>query len=222
MKRIASCEKGERAKRIASDWQAYTEEEFHEHGMDWEGATKVVISETPPGLIIRRTDLARVQKAFNRVSEALQFHNGTLEIGWTFDGNAVKAAEPVADYPEVLQLVQNVTTEFGYSMVNKRLNVSCLRYVKGSKIGTHRDRDIYDENIFGCILKNTSDRCLEFLEYTGDDVQRYVLKEEPGICFLQNKEARHVWYHGIPHLNRGERISITWRWFKERLSEWAT
>ena len=36
---------------------------------------------------------------------------------------------------------------------------------------------------------------------------------QAGCCFLQQHEARYQWIHGVPELHRGERLSVTWRWF---------
>mmetsp|Transcript_92623 Transcript_92623/g.297596 ORF Transcript_92623/g.297596 Transcript_92623/m.297596 type:complete len:124 (+) Transcript_92623:508-879(+) len=101
-------------------------------------------------------------------------------------------------------------------MVNLRLNVSCLLYSPGHGIPWHCDRRyVYEKEVYGCVLLNSSDCALEFHERAkgGSLSQRYVIDESPGVCFAQRDTARFVWKHGVPPLSSGERLSVTWRWF---------
>lgn len=48
---------------------------------------------------------------------------------------------------------------------------------------------------------------------SNSDVSFPVPGLQAGCCFLQQHEARYQWIHGVPELHRGERLSVTWRWF---------
>lgn len=43
--------------------------------------------------------------------------------------------------------------------------------------------------------------------------------EVPGVCFRQRGPARYKWLHGLEPITRGERISVTWRWFTDEALE---
>ena len=129
-----------------------------------------------------------------------------------------KAALPLSGFPRLRDMVSGVMKMLDCSkpLDEHRLNVSCLLYSAGNYIPCHTDRPhIYRDVVFGCVLFNTSDSVLEFhtTDFCGRPTQRYMIHEEVGCCFLQQNDARYSWKHGVPPLSRGERISVTWRWF---------
>ena len=69
------------------------------------------------------------------------------------------------------------------------------------------------DEVYGAILKNTSAQRLHFKRQTSGD--RVELAEKPGVCFELAGEAREQWLHGVVPLVDGERISVTWRWFRD-------
>eukprot|EP00927_Polykrikos_kofoidii_P036795 TRINITY_DN3103_c3_g1_i1.p1 TRINITY_DN3103_c3_g1~~TRINITY_DN3103_c3_g1_i1.p1 ORF type:complete len:694 (-),score=100.68 TRINITY_DN3103_c3_g1_i1:62-2143(-) len=99
------------------------------------------------------------------------------------------------------------------------LNVICRRYTKGQGLATHRDRpSLFCEDVCGCVLLNTSDSVLTFEQSDRDGkltAGPHRIDEEPGCCFRQRGPARYEWTHGVPPLDCGERISVTWRWIKQ-------
>mmetsp|Transcript_15774 Transcript_15774/g.49637 ORF Transcript_15774/g.49637 Transcript_15774/m.49637 type:complete len:99 (-) Transcript_15774:27-323(-) len=74
---------------------------------------------------------------------------------------------------------------------------------------------MFEEDVYGCVLLNTSDRVLEFQQTTrsGKVLRSFRMDERPGACFRQRGEARYSWSHGLEPLESGERFSVTWRWF---------
>eukprot|EP00746_Dinoflagellata_sp_MGD_P131090 gnl/MRDRNA2_/MRDRNA2_64909_c0_seq2.p1 gnl/MRDRNA2_/MRDRNA2_64909_c0~~gnl/MRDRNA2_/MRDRNA2_64909_c0_seq2.p1 ORF type:complete len:112 (-),score=19.53 gnl/MRDRNA2_/MRDRNA2_64909_c0_seq2:16-351(-) len=41
----------------------------------------------------------------------------------------------------------------------------------------------------------------------------HLVPERPGLVCRQRAEARFKWLHGVEPVTRGERFSLTWRWF---------
>ena len=95
------------------------------------------------------------------------------------------------------------------------LNVIVRRYSQGHGIGFHTDKkDWFQEQVFGLVLQNTSDRSLEFMRVDTGEEAWFAVEEYPGICFCQKGEARFQWVHGVRGIRTGTRISVTWRWFQ--------
>lgn len=202
------------------------------NGSDQLGSKRVQAAawrETPPaGFLANDIDISLTAAALAELSP--HFQGGAtasrlaVEIGWTVDG--VKAgrsrreaveAHKLADFPCVVAMTEAAMRSFGRDckhLARHRLNISCLKYTNGHQIKWHQDADYYEEPVFGCILQNTSDRTLQFFHRTATEVSCFPLEEHPGVCFLQEGEARYVWQHGVPKIGNGERISVTWRWFK--------
>ena len=44
---------------------------------------------------------------------------------------------------------------------------------------------------------------------------RFALEESPGRVFSVTDKARYEWEHGVPVIAAGERISVSWRFFKD-------
>merc|ERR1712039_484002 len=84
-------------------------------------------------------------------------------------------------------------------------------------MGHYDKKDLFEEDVFGCVLWNSSNRTLEFHEdiFVCTTHQRcYTVAEQPGSCYWMSGPARFDWKHGLSKLTEGERISVTWRWFK--------
>lgn len=229
-----------REARVANDGRPYTREEFqvwypkswHEK---WSCARPIPItSSLPEGLTLGSVSATMVEQAISEVtpwfpsasSRAAKKERSALEIGWTIDhsklgeSNQVVAlqVEPLDKFPGVCSLVAAATHALtgNIDLSTSRLNISCLWYSSGHGIPMHCDRPYaYEENVYGCVLLNTSDAALEFhsLPPCDNECRRYVMHESPGVCFVQREKARFDWKHGVLPLSFGERVSITWRWF---------
>eukprot|EP00747_Dinoflagellata_sp_TGD_P170762 gnl/TRDRNA2_/TRDRNA2_203160_c0_seq1.p1 gnl/TRDRNA2_/TRDRNA2_203160_c0~~gnl/TRDRNA2_/TRDRNA2_203160_c0_seq1.p1 ORF type:complete len:233 (-),score=19.95 gnl/TRDRNA2_/TRDRNA2_203160_c0_seq1:29-727(-) len=185
-------------------------------------------SAPPTGLLVNRIDACLASAALSELNP--HFQGGptasrlAVEIGWTVDGvkagrsrkHMVEARSPT-DFPAVIALTReamHVLQRDCKQLEGYPLNISCLKYLKGHSIKYHVDGEYYEEPVFGCVLQNTSDRVLQFFRRTASEVKCFSLEEEPGVCFLQEGDARYIWQHGVPKIGLGERISVTWRWFK--------
>ncbi|CAK0877132.1 unnamed protein product [Prorocentrum cordatum] len=74
-----------------------------------------------------------------------------------------------------------------------RLNVICRHYLQNDSIPMHFDKkDWFEEDVYGCVLMNSSDRVLEFQAAEGSQPKDgcYMLPEAPGACFCQRGAAR--------------------------------
>jgi len=92
----------------------------------------------------------------------------------------------------------------------------CGWYDPGVGLKFHVDRkQWYDTDVYGCVLENTSQEVLEFHRKLGGNYSRYATEEHPGIVYRQTGQALFDWLHGVARLRKGERFSVSWRWFKK-------
>lgn len=155
-----------------------------------------------------------------------------FEVGWSFvaaERNKVRRAEDLASLPNLRILLEGAMVALGSGpdIRESHLNVICRRYTKGQGIPMHIDRpQMFCEDVYGCILHNTSDGALEFRKEASPRRQQpsvggeasynvFHVPEAPGVCFHQRGPARYEWLHGVEPITRGERISVTWRWFTD-------
>lgn len=225
--------------RVADDGLPYTMEDFKSWSPEdwpdaWSRARLIPITSNPPeGLIFGLIGTSMVEQAISEIlpwfpsanSRAATKQRNAFEIGWTMDHSNLKlsqvvaqAAQPADKFPGVCSLVAAAMHLLTGNMnVNMdRLNISCLWYSPGHGIPMHCDRlYAYEQDVYGCVLLNTSDAALEFHSPapSDKDCSRYVVHESPGTCFVQRGKARFDWKHGVLPLSFGERLSVTWRWF---------
>eukprot|EP00746_Dinoflagellata_sp_MGD_P029163 gnl/MRDRNA2_/MRDRNA2_168990_c0_seq1.p1 gnl/MRDRNA2_/MRDRNA2_168990_c0~~gnl/MRDRNA2_/MRDRNA2_168990_c0_seq1.p1 ORF type:complete len:300 (-),score=45.86 gnl/MRDRNA2_/MRDRNA2_168990_c0_seq1:140-1039(-) len=225
--------------RVASDGQPYTLEAFKTRypetwQNDWDLAKAVPTAQVAPkGLKLGSVSESLVKQVCAEImpyfpsgdEKATLTHRAALEVGWTLDHSSLARTKQVAVKAECLDKFPALRTMLSSAMRELKgdvdlnescLNVSCLLYLPGTGIEWHSDRPhCYDKDVFGCIMFNSSDCALEFHELADDSAiaQRYVMPESPGLCFLQSGPARFEWRHGVIPLSRGERLSVTWRWF---------
>ncbi|CAK9007031.1 unnamed protein product [Durusdinium trenchii] len=208
----------------------------------WLAAANIPTTErVPRGLSMARVETSLVKMALaelmphfpSRAERQSKRSRSAVEVGWTYEGSygyderegqaprAVRA-KSWDEFVRLKELIVEVMRRLApqLSLDEERLNVSCLLYSPGQCIPWHADRKhIYRNPVFGCILFNSSDSVLEFHQMepqgkpTGRPLERFLVPEEAGCCFLQQHEARYQWIHGVPELHRGERLSVTWRWF---------
>lgn len=145
-----------------------------------------------------------------------------FEVGWSFHTmekeKAMRIARPLADFPCLQALLADIVDGFcpeDPTLGDETLNIICRRYTKGQKLDKHCDRpQLFDEDVYGCVLLNSSDKSLRFEQRTATGEEIHILDEQPGLCFRQRGPARYDWRHGVEELSHGERISITWRWIQ--------
>lgn len=142
-----------------------------------------------------------------------------FEVGWSYLETtkrcAMRRAANLEDFPCLRELLDVVmmTLDAEQSLNESRLNIICRRYMPGHGLAPHRDEpDMFEEDVYGCVLENTSGSVLEFTKKEEGKIFR--INERPGTCVRQSGPARFDWTHGIGKLEVGERFSVTWRWIR--------
>lgn len=190
-------------------------------------------SAIPPGLTIGRLKserlceeaLSELRPHFERCGRKQASSSTLFEIGLSFYGiekhQEVLQTEKLRDFPALHALLAESMSALGDSsdLNEASLNVICRRYRRGEGIPMHYDRkQLFTEDVYGCVLLNTSDGALCFRrEGRVDALEEFRIDEQPGVCFLQRGPARYEWSHGVKPISRGERVSVTWRWFSRVL-----
>eukprot|EP00746_Dinoflagellata_sp_MGD_P079716 gnl/MRDRNA2_/MRDRNA2_31902_c0_seq1.p1 gnl/MRDRNA2_/MRDRNA2_31902_c0~~gnl/MRDRNA2_/MRDRNA2_31902_c0_seq1.p1 ORF type:complete len:316 (-),score=44.97 gnl/MRDRNA2_/MRDRNA2_31902_c0_seq1:91-1038(-) len=144
-----------------------------------------------------------------------------LELGWSFKVAEIegkwRVKKPIAQFPRTRNLIMAAMKALGEEQIfEERLNVIVRRYTTGHNIPMHHDRkDMFAEDVYSCVLLNTSDQVLTFRKQQKDGkiIQEHKCPEKPGMAARQRGEARFVWSHGVDTVKHGERFSVTWRWF---------
>jgi len=182
-----------------------------------------------PGLSISCVEEAVVQAALSELQQSFGPHrtkgsSDHLEVAWSFHAldqqGVMRQARPLECFPQLRALLELVMLSIAgdRNLWEDRLNIICRRYSRGQGLKKHVDRkEMFEEDVYGCVLLNTSDRALEFQQsdrgVPGETLYR--LEEAPGTCFQQRGKARYFWRHGVETLGSGERVSVTWRWIEQ-------
>lgn len=101
----------------------------------------------------------------------------------------------------------------------RRLSAIVRRCAPGelNTIRFHRDNHEFCEEVWDGILDRT-DHCPKMQYLCADNV--YEVPEVPGLAHVIVRDARWRWSHGLPPIEHGERISISWRWYREDFRRW--
>jgi hypothetical protein len=192
-----------------------------------------------PGLEIAQATAETAKKALLELRPCFQTRTSgkksssdMFEVGWSFHlmekDNIMQIASPLTDFPCLQGLLLEVMSALGSSVEDlgeETLNIICRRYTRRQDLPKHIDRPgLFEEDVYGCVLQNTSDQRLSFEQQTNSGeliAGPHYLDEQPGACFRQRGEARYDWVHGVDELQRGERVSITWRWIKKSRADEA-
>jgi len=129
----------------------------------------------------------------------------------------------LSDFPALHALLEEVHRQFCKQGITQnrplepRICVICRQYLLGESLPFHCDRkDWYAEEVYNCVLENTSPDGLEYIKVgSSQSMLRYVPDEHVGLCNLFLGEARYGWFHGVPSLRHGKRYSVSWRWFND-------
>lgn len=203
----------------------------------------------PPGLNLATLDaelaaaaLAEIRPCFPVSKSRGKGTSSTMfEMGLSFleadQQKSLKPAKPLHSFPKTQALLSRAMAELhensrassdtgDIDLQEERLNVICRLYYPGQGIPMHVDRkEMFAEDVYGCVLENTSDEALVFRKtdrLTGNVTEEYRVEERPGTCFKQRGEARYRWSHGVEPLHLGQRVSMTWRWFDPDYAEKQT
>lgn len=120
-------------------------------------------------------------------------------------------------FPKTIELVLKGMELFDFKCKSvDAINFIVRRFDVGDTLPFHVDYHekatndkyhFYDEEIFGCILENTSDQSLTFKWKS----KCMSLHEEKGTLFMQKGPIRFEAAHGVCGLTTGQRVSLTWR-----------
>ena len=115
------------------------------------------------------------------------------------------------------QIPKMRNTEMDEIMDN--IQITIRRYKKGQGIGPHVDRtDKFTDRIFTVVVHSIPNKGLIF---TRQDGCEYQVPEVDGLIEIQTGDSRYKFTHKLNPLEFGNRISITWRFFREDyLSKW--
>lgn len=182
--------------------------------------------EYPDGLSVSSVSASLAAAALEEVRQHLVGHGAIgglatamFELNWSYlkttRACAMRRAAPLRDYPKLHELLLEATSAITGDEPNlneQTLNVICRQYQVGDGLTPHQDlKAMFEEDVYGCVLENTSDSRLKFEL----GAQSLIVDEQPGTCFRQRGASRFDWFHGIDKLTRGERFSVTWRWVRE-------
>ena len=221
--------------RVAHDGQAYSLEEFkHWYGNQWQqrwdASSNVPTMGTPPrGLSVAGVSKSLAQKALNELMPHFRALGNVIEVGMDIDMKQQRwqvrraAAGELHDFPQMHALIKDAHRQFCLQGIclrrpleEDRINVTCRWYSQGVRLKFHVDRkQWYEADVYGCVLANTSQEVLEFHRKHNREYLRYPTDEHPGVIYRQTGEARFDWSHGVARLRQGERVSVSWRWFKK-------
>lgn len=174
--------------------------------------------------------LRELRPHFQPAGQGGKTSSDMFEVGWSFHtmerSNLMRVRRPLAQFTQLRNLIAEAMWRLSgrTDLGEDTLNVICRRYTRGQGLQKHKDRpQLFEEDVYGCVLHNTSDRCLSFelLDESGALCAgpHHLEENSPGTCFLQRGEARYEWLHGVETLGFGERVSITWRWIQRELAE---
>ena len=85
------------------------------------------------------------------------------------------------------------------------------KYEVGGELVPHVDRPQFSETVYTCVLKTSTSSSLTMTSPDGVPTR---LPEIEGSTVALSGKARHVWRHGVPKLDEGTRISLSWRYLQ--------
>jgi alkylated DNA repair dioxygenase AlkB len=149
--------------------------------------------------------------------QAFDFHGfegkrRTVSFGWKYDFDTERLRK-VQDIPPLLLPVRKVAGAFAGIEPERLEQALVTEYGPGAPIGWHRDKFAFGRVIGISLLSPCTFRLRRLL---GDKWQRRSIIVEPGSAYLMADDARTVWEHSIPPVDR-LRFSITFRELNSRV-----
>ena len=139
-----------------------------------------------------------------------------VEISTPFYGNSTTRS--LEDFPAVKHLIQECHKILRHDPPTwEAINVICRRYSKGGQLRPHLDKvKQFRENIYSIVLQTTTEQGLWMYppSFSADE-HPFALPERAGRVFAMAEQSRYEWRHGVPPLQSGSRLSVSWRFFTE-------
>lgn len=129
-----------------------------------------------------------------------------VSFGWRYDygGGGLKQAQAV---PEFLLPLRAIALRFSGLAEGALVHALVTEYAPGAGIGWHRDRPNFETVValsFGAPCR------LRFRRRKDRGWERRAIEVAPRSGYLLDEEARHVWEHSIPPMEK-LRYSVTFR-----------
>jgi alkylated DNA repair dioxygenase AlkB len=133
-----------------------------------------------------------------------------VSFGWRYDysGAQLRKAEPP---PEFLAPLRQIAARFGGVEAEEFAHTLVTEYAPGAGIGWHRDKANFGKVV---ALSFHAPCRLRFRRKRGEGWERRAVEVAPRSGYLLDGEARHVWEHSIPPMER-LRYSVTFRTLAE-------
>lgn len=125
-------------------------------------------------------------------------------VRYDFSARRLEQAEPMP--PWLRDPVARIESFRGLAK-GSIAHVLCTEYDTGTGIGWHRDKPQFDQ-VFGLSLGSSCR--FRFRRKSGERWLRFTLDAQPRSLYLLTGDARHIWEHSIPAVDR-PRYSITFR-----------
>ena len=172
-----------------------------------------------PGLECADVDSSTADEALKQLKDSKfggsPFHQH-LEIGLPYYATSSKSS--IEQFPAIKALIEKAHEVLRHkSPYWPDINVICRWYTKGGQLRAHVDKvDQFTETVYTCVLLVTSKQTLTlFPPASLPGALRFALMEAPGRVFSFSDKARYEWEHGVPVITEGERVSVSWRFFRQ-------
>lgn len=131
-----------------------------------------------------------------------------VSFGWRYDyaGGTLRPSNAV---PPFLLPLRDAAAKFAGIPADSLQQILITEYAAGAGIGWHRDRPMFEDIVAVSLLSPCT---LRFRRKEGVRWERAAQRVDPRSAYLLRGEARRVWYHSIPPMDR-LRYSVTFRNF---------
>jgi alkylated DNA repair dioxygenase AlkB len=129
-----------------------------------------------------------------------------VSFGWRYDysGARLREAEPMPDF---LLPLRAIAARFSGLPESELVHTLVTEYAPGAGIGWHRDKANFGKVV---ALSFCAPCRLRFRRSRGEGWERRAVEVAPRSAYLLDGEARHVWEHSIPPMEK-LRYSVTFR-----------
>lgn len=143
-----------------------------------------------------------------------------LEIGLPFYATSTQTV--IDKYPAIKAIITEAHKALRHSAPHwQDINVICRWYTNGGQLRAHVDKvEQFTDTVYTSVLQTTCAQSLTmFPPKDLPQTRSFPLEEAPGRVFSFSGKARYDWEHGVPVLTKGERVSVSWRFFLDNKSQ---
>ena len=165
------------------------------------------------GVISPAEEQALVARFVTLPFQPFEFHGylgrrRVVSFGWRYDyaGGRLRRSD---DLPPFLLPLRDTAAAFAGIPPDSVQQILVTKYAAGAAIGWHRDRPMFEDIVAISFLSPCT---LRFRRKHAVGWERAAQRVEGRSAYLLRGEARRVWYHSIPSVDR-LRYSVTFRNF---------